>query len=126
MINSIDTVFPYLPCVLACKRNTLLRLCLKTAFLFSVSCILRTEKRHVFFLKLMKPCKCIGLADYYCYCKFTSILPLQNLACSVILYLFGIGIMLWFVPVKSLAYVVTKITVHVSGLKYWERKKQGR
>lgn len=79
----------------------------------------------MFFLKLMKPCKCVGLADYYCYCKFSSILPLQNLAWSVILYLFGIAIMLWFVPVKSLAYVVTKITVHVSGLKYWERKSKG-
>lgn len=33
--------------------------------------------------------------------------------------------MLCFVPVKSLAYTVTKITVHIPVLKYWERKSRG-
>lgn len=74
------------------------------------------------FLKLMKPHKCLGLADDSC-CKFSYILPLQNLACSVVLCLFGKAIMPWFVPVKSLAYA--KTTVHISVLKYWQRKSRG-
>jgi len=41
------------------------------------------------------------------------------------LYLFGIAIVPWFVPVKSLAYVVTEITVHIFVLKYGEGKSRG-
>lgn len=114
VISSIDTVFSYL---LFWPIKETLKLCLKTpSFPYLVSCILTPENK-VLSLKLMKPPKCLALANDSC-CKFSCILPLQNLACSVVLYLFGEAIMPWFVPVKSLAYVVTKTTVHISVLKY--------
>lgn len=72
----------------------------------------------------MKPPRCVGFADCCCYYKFNLILLWQNFACSFILYLFGIAIRAWFVPVKSLAYMVTKITVHISVLNV-EKEKAG-
>lgn len=48
-----------------------------------------------------------------------------ELACSVVLCVFGIAIMPRFVPAKSLAYVVTKITAYFCA-QVLGKKKQGR